>query len=69
VKSGGLAKPERCEICAAGGSLHGHHHRGYGADRRLDVQWLCGKCHKAADQAQREKERTLWSATVSLEWA
>lgn len=69
VKGGLAKKPERCELCAAGGSLQAHHFRGYGKDHRLSVQWLCPECHKDADQAQREQDRRLWSSTVSLEYA
>jgi hypothetical protein len=54
VRKGIVICPEACEICGVvpkrkdGRRLDGHHHRGH--DRPLDVQWLCGKCHVAADR-------------------
>lgn len=68
VKGGDLAKPERCEICAAGDQVQAHH-SGYKEHERLKVTWLCPSCHAEEDAKRREEERTMWSATVSLEYA
>lgn len=43
-----LVRPDRCGQCNAKGRVEAHHHKGYGAERRLDVQWLCKTCHTAA---------------------
>ena len=29
--------------------IQAHHHRGYSEEHQLDVQWLCRRCHSAAD--------------------
>lgn len=48
VENDELLKPERCEGCerlVSPRGLHGHHHRGYEARHRLEVRWLCVRCH------------------------
>jgi hypothetical protein len=57
VVSGKLQKPEKCEACGGAGPLHGHHHNGYNREHRLDVQWLCTRCHGLATRAEHESRR------------
>lgn len=50
VRDGRLVRPSRCEDCRAAAPqqvrrIEAHHHRGYAARHRLDVRWLCPKCH------------------------
>ena len=47
VQSGRVIKPSACSSCASVTRLHGHHHRGYAEEAKLDVIWLCPACHKA----------------------
>lgn len=43
LRKGKVVKPERCQCCNTKTSiLHAHHHD---YKRRLDVKWLCRKCH------------------------
>jgi hypothetical protein len=43
IVSGRLIRPEACEQCGRPAKVDAHHHKGYGA--KLDVLWLCRKCH------------------------
>lgn len=49
VKDGRLIRPSICERCGQESinKLHGHHHKGYAPEHRLDVIWLCIPCHEA----------------------
>lgn len=58
IEAGRLIAPASCESC--GGSpvrsdgrrgVQAHHHMGY--QRKLDVMWLCAKCHRQHDDAAR----------------
>ena len=56
VRTGRLKKPDRCERCGekvAKPKLQGHHDD---YSKRLDVRWLCTKCHPIEDKARRECE-------------
>ncbi len=47
VRRGALDKPTACTNCGTElprEKLEGHHHRGYFSP--LEVQWLCGECHR-----------------------
>jgi|WetSurMetagenome_2_1015567.scaffolds.fasta_scaffold17050_4 hypothetical protein len=46
VSVGKIAKPDVCEKCGRIGKVHGHHHNGY--DDKLDIIWLCPRCHREA---------------------
>ena len=46
IKMGVLVRPKKCEGCGEKGRPIYAHHPSYAQDRRLDVQWLCGSCHK-----------------------
>lgn len=51
VRRGHIDKPSACESCETAtprAQLAGHHHRGH--ENKLDVAWLCPKCHSAADE-------------------
>lgn len=46
VQTGRIKVPENCEGCNKSGiKLQAHHHRGYEGDAKLDVIFLCKKCH------------------------
>ena len=45
VKTGALIRPGSCSACGRQCKPHGHHDD---YTRKLDVQWLCAHCHKAA---------------------
>ena len=47
VRTGRIVKSPACDNCGAGVRLHGHHHRGYTGEAKLDVIWLCPACHYA----------------------
>jgi hypothetical protein len=51
VKAGILKKPEACPTCGRRVRLHGHHHNGYSREHRLDIEWVCAKCHYQAEIA------------------
>lgn len=42
VKSGKLNRPECCEMCNRACKVQGHHED---YSRKLDVKWLCDRCH------------------------
>lgn len=45
ISDGRLVKPSRCARCAREVRLSGHH-RSYAIEHRLDVEWLCDRCHR-----------------------
>lgn len=49
VNSGKLIRPIGCESCGRKAPIEAHHHRGYGQEHWLDVQWLCPPCHRTAE--------------------
>lgn len=53
VKSGALVRPAVCSTCQKSCRPDAHH-EDYG--QPLSVQWLCRKCHRAADLAKAERE-------------
>lgn len=63
IRAGKLVRPESCEKCgktpsrSADGrsNIHAHHKDGY--DHPLSVEFLCVKCHKAADNNAAKGER------------
>jgi hypothetical protein len=52
LRDGRIARGQFCESCGKGCKTQAHHHKGYERAHWLDVQWLCGPCHKAADKEQ-----------------
>ena len=44
VKKGVLVKPSTCQYCGVEGYLHAHHED---YSKKLEVAWLCQKCHTA----------------------
>ena len=42
IRDGYIVKPDTCQDCGAGGTIHGHHHD---YAKPLDVEWLCPLCH------------------------
>lgn len=70
VRAGTLVRPTQCSRCPAVGKMQGHHHKGYAAEFQLDVEWLCGRCHKIADnrvKKQRPKRVAEHAADVLRE--
>lgn len=52
VRYGRLMKPGLCEEChqpTRPSDLHGHHHCGY--EQRLNVKWICRRCHASEHAA------------------
>lgn len=51
VRKGLIDKPNKCEECnkefKQKRSIHAHHHAGYDEVNKLNVKWLCAKCHKS----------------------
>jgi hypothetical protein len=45
IAAGKVVRPAACQGCGAQGHLEAHHHRGYEREHRLDVLWLCARCH------------------------
>jgi len=46
LRSGALVRPGECSDCERKmAGIHGHHHKGYAPEHRLDVVWLCWDCH------------------------
>lgn len=55
---GKIVKPKTCEKCGAGRcKLDGHHHNGYAPEHRLDVVFVCSRCHAAERKAERATAR------------
>lgn len=62
IRAGTLIRPTVCEKCGGTGEhggacqcrteIHGHHHLGYARQNWLRVEWLCHRCHTAADRKQ-----------------
>lgn len=52
VIRGEIQKPDACQCCGRRVALEGHHHRGYAPAHRLDVVWLCKRCHGFAHRAK-----------------
>jgi ribosome-binding protein aMBF1 (putative translation factor) len=63
VKTGRLVRPDACERCGTEGWVEAHHPD---YTKPLDVEWLCGDCHRSEHQAPptRRKELTPKSAIV-----
>lgn len=49
IKRGRMVRPLECSKCGSGGNIQAHHWKGYAKEFRLDVQWLCPRCHWLAD--------------------
>lgn len=56
VKSGRLARPDKCSKCQTECVPHGHHED---YDRPLDVVWLCEPCHAAVHTLDRDPQAVL----------
>jgi hypothetical protein len=44
----GIMSRKPCESCGEM-KVEAHHHKGYGGPNAMDIQWLCKRCHVAAD--------------------
>lgn len=44
IKSGRLVRPNRCELCNTPGPVIAHHWS-YAPEHRLDVDFICRRCH------------------------
>jgi hypothetical protein len=57
IKTGTLVRPSKCSHCGkrpgrnkrGRSKIEAHHHKGYSGAHKLDIVWLCSKCHKLAD--------------------
>jgi hypothetical protein len=49
VRRGRLIRPDGCSLCQCAGPVEAHHHKGYALEVRLDITWLCKRCHRKAD--------------------
>lgn len=49
LEAGELIRPEHCEACGDPAQVEGHHPD---YSQPLEVRWLCGNCHNAADREQ-----------------
>lgn len=56
IRYGKIVPPDRCDRCQTAGPVHGHHHRGYVGDAKLDVLWLCPECHRREHPLGRPKK-------------
>jgi len=45
VRRGALVRPKACQECGSEVNIQAHHYLGYAPEHRLDVQWLCCRCH------------------------
>lgn len=54
LKTGKL-KRRRCESCS-GWPVTAHHHKGYDPEHRLNVVWLCRKCHQVENTRTKQKQ-------------
>ena len=52
IKRGQLVRPSECENCSKPCKPEAHHHKGYGKEYRLDVQWLCTQCHSLTENPE-----------------
>lgn len=48
LRKGKITKPIKCEKDEKIEKLYAHHYLGYAKEHRLDIQWLCDRCHKQA---------------------
>ena len=60
IKTGRLARPDRCSKCGEKGFIDAHHEN---YDKPLEVMWLCRSCHKLHHQAKREAYRLAENGT------
>jgi len=59
-----LTKPDTCTRCKHYSKhIHAHHHKGYNEDNKLNVIWLCAKCHIREHKINYEefKKYNKWS--------
>lgn len=56
VKSGKLIRPDNCSICHIVSKIEAHHYLGYAVENRLNVEWLCHRCHMAKHRIQNPLE-------------
>jgi ribosomal protein S27AE len=55
IETGKLTKPTECSMCGSSKNIQAHHHKGYDVQHRLDVVWLCGKCHRKSEGTRKEQ--------------
>lgn len=54
LRAGLIKRPDACEGCGDTDQKPQAHHYDY--SRPLEVEWLCGTCHRDADEVRREHE-------------
>lgn len=45
LKRGKIVKPKSCQDCGKEVRIESHHYLGYAKQHRLDVVWVCRRCH------------------------
>jgi hypothetical protein len=63
--SGRLVRPENCERCGKETLDLQAHHWSYAREHRLEIEWLCGGCHKSEHPLGSEKAREM----IAKRWA
>lgn len=55
IRDGKINRGSHCHYCGNESVTQAHHHNGYSREFWLDVIWLCRKCHRVADNADKQK--------------
>lgn len=67
LAQGRILRPSRCEMCGEPSRVQGHHHD---YEQRLNVTWLCRKCHYGIHVSIRRGEFSLFeSRSYALAYA
>jgi hypothetical protein len=64
VYRGTLKRPEMCERCGIECKPDAHHHD---YTKPLDVEWLCGPCHRDADREDAAEDTRMYMGKLTAE--
>lgn len=67
LKRGELVRPDRCSICGVPCFPDAHHHLGYEEEHKLDVIWVCRKCHFGAESPKRKAKGQFSVMDIKLD--